>query len=366
MAVTGLGAACAYGAGTEAFWRGLLSGVTALAPRGDAPPQGRLPPELAGLEASALACVVAREALDQAGPLHGVTGVVGATTAADMALGERAFAADLRGQPLPDATRHTWRQLVHRPAVAVAEAFGLLGPRSTVATACTSGTLAVGLGVDLVRTGRARRVVVVGVDVACDITTRGFASLGNVSSTVCRPFDVDRAGLTLGEAAAAVVLEPLDQAGGRALAEVEGYATAGDAWHLTAPHPDGRGARAALMQVGAEGVCHVNAHGTGTDLNDAMEAAVLATLCPDAAVSGIKGAVGHTLGAAGVLEAVATVLALGARVAPPTTGLRVPCHPGLRVRAEPVPLPAGPLVALSVGFAFGGHCAALRLSRGVA
>ncbi len=169
------------------------------------------------------------------------------------------------------------------------------------------------------------------------MTFAGFNALHALSLEPCRPFDRRRSGLSLGEGAAILVVESAAQAarrGARAHAELVGWGNSADAHHLTAPHPEGTGAILAMRRALAnaalrpDDVDYINAHGTGTPLNDAVEAAAIGAVFGDAAsrlaVSSTKGAVGHTLGAAGAIEALATILALRDGFIPPTVNLAEP------------------------------------------
>lgn len=354
IAITGVGAVCALGRGADAVFDALCAGRTGIGPAWpDAPPLAVVSggPHLG----ADLALEAVREAL---GDLTGV-GLVGASTAGDMAEGEPAYREVLEGAEVSPA--FLWTQLADSPTARVARALGLTGPRLTLSTACTSGAAAIGVAADWVRSGRVPAVVAFGVDALCGTTVYGFRSLGLTSPDRCRPFDVARDGMTVGEGAGAVLLESAahaDARGAEVLAWLAGYGSAGDAHHMTAPHPDGAGARRAIAAAEPGTVDYVNAHGTATELNDAVEAAVLADLFPGVPISSTKGATGHTLGAAGALEAVITVQALRRGVVPPNVGLREGIA-GLDLvrQARQAALKR----ALTVNLAFGGSCTALVL-----
>jgi 3-oxoacyl-[acyl-carrier-protein] synthase II len=257
---------------------------------------------------------------------------------------------------------------------------GLRGPSFGVVSACAAGAHAIGTAMRMLRHGDADAVVTGGSEAALTPLSRAaFAALDAVSRTgTSRPFDARRDGFVMGEGAAVLVLEDEDRArarGARILARIIGYGATSDAFHITAPDSEGRGAaaaiRAALADAGLtpEDIDYVNAHGTSTPLNDRAETvAIKAALGERAAtvpVSSTKSAIGHTLGAAGAVEAVATILALRDRIAPPTLGYGEPDE-GLDLDYVPNtarPLGAGdhPLVGLSNSFGFGGHNAALVL-----
>jgi 3-oxoacyl-(acyl-carrier-protein) synthase len=366
IAITGVGAASAFGAGAGVLFDALCAGRCGIGgdpPFGGRGPAARFPGDPL---TSHLALIAAEEAL-AGGPEPSGVAVVGATTSGDMVLGEAAWAEVLEGRAPSEPLHYLWRQLCHRPNRMVADALGLGGPCLTLSTACTSGACAIGTAADLVASGVSRAALAFGADALCRITVHGFGSLGLVSAFPCRPFDRSRSGLSLGEGAGALLLEDLDTAlarGARPLALLGAYGNATDAYHLTAPHPEGRGAEAAIrasLSGSAPGaVGWVSAHGTGTDLNDAMEAAVLARVLPGVPVSGCKGAVGHTLGAAGALEAVLAVMAVARGVIHPNIGCIDPAFDlDLPREVRSVDLRS----AISVNFAFGGNNTSLRVDR---
>jgi 3-oxoacyl-[acyl-carrier-protein] synthase II len=267
-------------------------------------------------------------------------------------------------------------------AAAVSMKHGLQGQMYGIVSACSSGGHALGTGLRMIQYGDADAVVAGGSEAA--LTAFGFACFNSMQALsptgMSRPFDARRDGFVMGEGAGVLVLEDLERAqerGAEILGEVAGYGSTSDAHHLTAPDPSGRpAARAielALRDAGAtaDDVSYVNAHGTSTQLNDAAETVALKqALGSERAkripVSSTKSAIGHTLGAAGAVEAVATALTLSTRVIPPTLGYEVP-DPELDldyVPGEARPLIAangGPPTALSNSFAFGGHNVALVL-----
>lgn len=248
--------------------------------------------------------------------------------------------------------------------------FGISGPVQAVSLACASGAAALALAAGLLAAGEVETAVVVGAEALSDFLLTGFSSLKSLAPEPCRPFDRDRRGLTLGEAGAALILTAAGQEQARPLARLAGWGLASDAMHLTAPDREGRGLAAAmesaLKHAGwkPESVDYVNAHGTGTVYNDAMEAKAMARVfgLPGPPLSALKGNCGHTLGAAGVLEAAATCLALEHAWAPATWGLE---HPGVEESLDLImgkgrPLPERPR-ALSLSAGFGGFNAVLAL-----
>jgi 3-oxoacyl-[acyl-carrier-protein] synthase II len=259
----------------------------------------------------------------------------------------------------------------------VASDLAIGGPRRTVATACSSSALAVGLAAEAVRAGRAAVAVVVGTDQLCRLTYAGFDALQALDVEPCRPFDRDRRGLTLGEGAGALVLEDVAHArarGARPAVLLAGWGTSSDAHHPTAPHPEGAGAiralGAALGDAGRapEDVDYVNAHGSATAQNDVVEMralrGVLGRRLAAIPVSSTKSQIGHCLGAAGALEAVATVVALEHGLLPPTLRAREPDPEWADVDVVADAGRRAPLAcALSASYGFGGHNVVLCFER---
>jgi 3-oxoacyl-(acyl-carrier-protein) synthase len=258
------------------------------------------------------------------------------------------------------------------PAQALGEIFRCSGPAVSVADACSSGADAVGIGAGWIRSGLCDLVLAGGADALSYITYVGFACLRLPSPSVCRPFDRRRDGLTLGEGAGFMLLETeasRRRRGVKAVAFAAGYGTAADAYHLTAPHPEGRGLALAVDQALAqaglrmEDMAFINAHGTATAVNDAAEAAFFTTRCPGIPVIATKGATGHTLGAAGAVEAVLSAAHLAAGSLPATPNFREP-DPALGVRPVSALSPVRGRAAMSLSLAFGGNNSALVLTGG--
>ncbi len=266
-------------------------------------------------------------------------------------------------------------------AAAVAMQHGLHGHCYGVVSACAAGAHALGDASRIIRAGDADMVVSGGTEAAISgVATAAFGAMEATSPTgISRPFDARRDGFVIGEGAGVLVLEEMEAAearGATILGELRGYGATCDAFHLTAPQPEGtEAARAislALSDAGlaAPDVDYVNAHGTSTPLNDRSETvalkAALGERAADVPVSSTKSAIGHLLGAAGAVEAIATVEALRRRTAPPTVGWEVPDE-GLDLdyvprTAKPIENGEGPLVAISDSFGFGGHNAVLVLA----
>lgn len=265
-------------------------------------------------------------------------------------------------------------------AGAVAMRHQLKGPSFAPLSACAAGAHAIGEAVELIESGRADAVVAGGSEAGLvPLARAAFAALDALSpSGVSRPFDARRDGFVMGEGAAVLVLEDADKArerGAGILAYVRGYGATTDAYHLTAPDKEGAGAaeamRVAMQDAGIEpgDLVYINAHGTSTPLNDRSETKAIKAALGDAAadvpVSSTKSAIGHLLGAAGAVEAVATILALRDRIAPPTLGHEEP-EEGLDLdyvpgKARTLDIDGKRALGLSNAFGFGGHNAVLCL-----
>jgi 3-oxoacyl-[acyl-carrier-protein] synthase II len=258
----------------------------------------------------------------------------------------------------------------------VAAEIGARGPVVVPSVACASGNVALGAALGLVRSGRCDVVLAGGADALQDFVIQGFGCLKALDPAPCRPFDRRRKGLNLGEAAGFVVVESEEHArarGARIRAFLEGYGIAADAVHMTGPDKEGRGAaramRAALEDAGrgAEEIGFVSAHGTATVFNDLMEAQALALVFGERvggiAVNSIKSALGHTLGAAAALEAIACVRTVETGVVPGTAGLEeVDPAIGLDVVVGGGARRVGARVVLSTASGFGGTNAAVVVS----
>jgi 3-oxoacyl-[acyl-carrier-protein] synthase II len=269
--------------------------------------------------------------------------------------------------------------MANAACAAISLRYGLQGPTFAVSTACASGAHAIGEALSLLRRGEADLVVAGGTEAPLsDLAIAAFAALEALSpSGRSLPFDRRRDGFVLGEGAAVVVLEREDGAhrrGAPILGRLLGYGATSDAYHITAPNEDGRTQAEAISlaladaALAPEQIDYVNAHGTATPLGDRAEALALRLALGESAgevpVSSTKSAIGHLLGAAGAVEAVATVGALRSGSLPPNVGLDEPdCELGINlVGKEASPIERqGPLRALSNSFGFGGHNAVLCL-----
>lgn len=255
----------------------------------------------------------------------------------------------------------------------VRHALGLQGPAAVVSTACSSSAKAFASAARMLQAGLADAVLVGGVDSLCLTTLYGFRSLGLTSEAPCRPFDAQRDGLSIGEAAAFALLERLPEDAASLPPQsivLRGYGETSDAYHMSAPHPEGAGARAAMQEalrmagVHANEVDYINLHGTATPANDAAEGmAVQAVFGSGTACSSTKGFTGHTLGAAGAVEAVACCLALAHQFVPGSAGTRM-LDPAIAVRYALQPQQQATVRrALSNSFGFGGSNCSLLFSR---
>jgi 3-oxoacyl-[acyl-carrier-protein] synthase II len=327
--------------------------------------------------ASRLLILAAAEAWQQAGwELSENLPLVLGTTSGGMSLGEAFYRTvttpghSNRNQPTRVITYQAQRQ-----ALNLCEALGVSGPLTLIANACASGANAVGHAWELVRYNRAPRVLTGGYDALCQLVFCGFDSLQALSPTLCRPFDARRDGLAIGEGAAILALESLDSArrrGAEILGEIVGYAATTDLHHLTQPHPRGEAAlatmRAACLsaRIVPAQIGYLNAHGTGTQLNDVAEAEAINNWSgPDVRslhVSSTKSSVGHLLGAAGAVEAAICLLALREQWLPPTSTLETP-DPACQFHLVSRPMEADFEYALSNSFGFGGANACLVLRR---
>jgi len=262
------------------------------------------------------------------------------------------------------------RPVLHTPhslAGFVATAFDLEGPCLTIATACSSSAKVFGNAERMIRLGLIDAAVVGGTDTLCDSVLFGFNSLELVSGEPCRPFDANRGGISIGEAAGFALLERATEGTSGPL--LIGYGEASDAHHMSTPHPEGLGAeialRDALARAGIEAgdVGYINLHGTASQKNDEVEAALVARSFPATTrASSTKGFTGHTLGAAGILEAAITLLTMRDGHIPGNLGATTPdplCGPQMAWTAEQGDV----RIALSNSFGFGGNNACLAFAQ---
>lgn len=368
VSLTATGVVCALGLGTDALWRGLLAGESRVGPcdvEGE-----RLvaaPAPLPTPEGEDRTDALVREAARQltASPAWASVeparlGVCLGTTQGPIA----SWSQDQRTL----ATHRPATPSLATPTSNLARLLGARGPVACPSMACASSTAAIGLGLDWIRDGACDAVVAGGADALSGLVHAGFSCLKALDPERPRPFDRRRAGLAVGEGAALVLLQRGRVEGAPLLA---GWAQSADANHLTGPDPEGRGVARAIERALAEAglapadVGFISAHGTATDFNDLMESKAFIRVFGEQAaripVNSIKGAIGHTMGAAGAIEAVLCVLVLRHGVIPPTAGLEVvdPQIPLDVVRGAPRRAEVRTAVSTSSGF--GGVNAAIVL-----
>ncbi|MGV9264021.1 beta-ketoacyl-[acyl-carrier-protein] synthase family protein [Kitasatospora sp. NPDC003701] len=400
VAVTGLGLVTPAGFGAAATWQHFLGGE----------PTARPDLTLAGLNAdfcctvdpydapgllggrlarrldpfAQLAVLAAREAvadarLDPAGWDGARVGVVLGVSATSVTTHQVEYARLEQGRADRISPLMLPRSIPNMAAGEVSLDLGALGPSLVVSTACASGTSALGLACDLLRAGTCDLVLAGGADSGRSrMVATAFDRLGALSrrrhdpAGASRPFDADRDGFVLGEGAGVLVLERVEHArarGVRPRAYLAGHGSAADAYHFTAPHPDGDGLARALDTALADAglapyeIGHVNAHGTGTALNDPAEAAALRQVFHrPPPVTANKSVIGHTMGAAGAIEAALTVLTLQHQLIPPTANLdRMDEAIDLDVVTK-APRPVALQAAVSVSSGFGGQNAVVVLT----
>lgn len=383
IAVTGAGIICSIGRNKAEVWRSIVESRAGIAKLTRFPGE-TFPTDIAAeaendlprakrlSRTDLLAVTAAREAIAQAGAFPRERAIVstGTSTGGLLEGEDYYFKRNIVGRRRAPASR-VLQQPTSGPSDAVARVFALGGGVISNATACASAGAAIGMAADYLRSGHADVAIAGGSDALCRLTYSGFNVLQAVDPEPCSPFGAQRKGITLGEGAGYLVLERWDDAvarGATILAELSGYGASCDAHHPTAPAEDGRGAEAAMRRALAEGdtpsVDYVNAHGTGTTLNDSAETrAIIAALGTEVPVSSSKSYFGHTLGASGAVEAVVTVLALQHQIAPPTLRLT---EPAPECPLDYIPHTARPMAmsnVLSNTFGFGGSNVSLLFRR---
>jgi 3-oxoacyl-[acyl-carrier-protein] synthase II len=381
VAVTGVGVVAPCGIGRDAFWDGLLgpapTGLRRVSPDFDAT-ELYGPKEVRRVDRfTQFSAVAAAEALDDAGGLNGSGGLCPDPDRTGVIIGTGVGGLKSLETQM-DVLREKGARRVspflvpmmmcNRGSADVSMRYGFKGPCETTVTACAAGTHSVANGARLVATGRCD-VVIAGSSEAA-ITEAGMAGFLNMTafstSGISMPFDIKRDGFVMGEGGAILILEELERAvarGAHIYAEIIGAASTADAFHITAPAPHGAGAvscmELALIDAGVtpDAVTHINAHGTSTPANDLPESEAIIKVfgLPGPAVTSIKGITGHSLAAAGSLEAVALALSIERGLIPPTAGLTeqdpeilIDVVTGQARSWTPAP-------AMSNSFGFGGH-----------
>ena len=390
IAITGLGAVTPFGEGVNTLWQALLQNTSAInaCDRFDLGGMActkaglvRTTPVIHGLEqasrATRFAASACREALHESGFLNDIhacrsIGLITASNFGDMESVEHTLT------PEP-TTLHDTRDLLACAQSTLtdrlADAFQLGGIRLALSLSCASGASAIATAANLLASNRAKRILVVGYDVISPFVWSGLCSLRTMTKESVRPFDLNRNGTIFSEGAAAILLERLDDTDvlSRApLAYLTGWATGNNGFHLTAPAPRGAGSayvmREALNRAGlqASAIDHINAHGTGTQPNDATETQaihdVFGVSAPSIPVTSVKGALGHLLGAAGTAEIIVSVLALHHNLIPPTGHYETP-DPACDLDIVTSPRTATLNHVLSNSAGFGGCNAAVILSK---
>jgi nodulation protein E len=399
VVVTGLGAVTPLGHTAATYWANLKQGVSGIGPitltatpeelsqkvaaevKDFDPLKHFEERELSTLDrVSQLAVVAAREAIAHAAitfdmPLSLRTAtIIGTGIGGQTTLDEsfRRVYRENRSRVFPLTIP---KLMANAPASQISMFCGLRGPAFAVASACASATHAIGIAFQMVRSGQVDCAVTGGTEACITFgTLRGWEAMRVMAPDACRPFSIDRKGLILGEGAAMLVLEPLERArarGAQILGEIVGFGMSADAADLTAPDLGGmaRAMEGALTdgKLGAQDIQYVNAHGTGTAVNDLTETQALHRVfgahVGKLAVSSTKSMVGHALGAAGAIEMVAMLLAVRESVAPPTIGYLGP-DPACDLDYVPNKARAMPIdAAISNSFAFGGLNAVLAVKK---
>ncbi|MGZ8812105.1 MAG: beta-ketoacyl-[acyl-carrier-protein] synthase family protein [Thermoanaerobaculia bacterium] len=395
IAVTGAGIICSIGRNKEEVWRSIVEARAGIGKLTRFPGE-TFPTDLAAevsedlddmlpigrrearrmSRTDLLAVIAANEAIEQASagqsplPLDRAIVSTGTSTGGLLEGEDYYFNRIVVGRRRAAASR-VLQQPTSGPSDAVASAFKVGGGVISNATACASAGAAIGMAADYLRSRHADVAIAGGSDALCRLTYSGFNVLQAVDPEPCSPFGSERKGITLGEGAAYLVLERWDDAvarGATIIAEFCGYGASCDAHHPTAPAEDGRGAesamRGALAESGSAQVDYVNAHGTGTLLNDSAETkAIISAIGTGVPVSSSKSYFGHTLGAAGGIEAVITVLAIINQTAPPTLRLNSAAADCTLDYIPHTPRPMPMTSVLSNTFGFGGSNVSLMFRR---
>jgi 3-oxoacyl-[acyl-carrier-protein] synthase II len=374
VVITGLGLVAAPGVGLDDAWKGLLRGPSGPGPYlvADWDPEPWLPKrEHRRIDRfTQFALVATHEALEQSGQLDIDPNRVTVSVATGIG-GLESLEALVHGSDVDDPRVSPFlipMMMANAAAAGISIKYGFGGQVSTPVVACAAGSQAILDGLRQIQWGYADAAVVGGTEAAARKSARaGFKAARALSpSGTARPFDIDRDGFVMGEGAAIMILEAEEVAkerGATPLAVLAGGASTADAHHITAPHPEGAGAERAIRLALADAeltpgdIRYVNAHGTGTDLNDSTEGNVINRVFDEGqpAVSSIKGTTGHGLGASGSIEAVITIDAMRRSELPPNIGLthQDPAIPLTDIVRDPRPWEPG--AAISNSFGFGGH-----------
>lgn len=398
IVITGLGVLSPIGNGHAAFWQTLIAGKVGTGPiqafdtsifdahiggevQGFDPAEyfRVLDPETCG-RTTQLAVAAARMAVDDAAVLSADysperIGVCIGTTMGNASIGEDENSRRIEGKPALSSALAS-----HYPETyitsAIAQELAVEGPCHMIPTACAAGNYAIGWGMDMIRDGLVDVAIVGGGDALSRGCFAVFHRLGGMAHDVCQPFDRNRTGMLVSEGAGVLVLEDYDNAvrrGAKIYAELLGYGLACDAHHPTAPHPDGIGAQASMRRaleessLNLEDISYISAHGTGTRANDSSESLavrkVFGAQSDRLPISSIKSMLGHTMGAASAIEAIACALTIGAKIIPPTANYRESDPECLQAVVPNQALECPVEVAMSNSFAFGGNIATIVMKR---
>jgi 3-oxoacyl-[acyl-carrier-protein] synthase II len=395
VAVTGVGIVSALGVTREETWRQLLDGVCGVRPvtlfdatgyrsqiAGEVPfdrlHANATPWQRRRLSrADQIGMTAADEALTDSGLLdqpidrRRVGVMLGAGTA-DLMRNETYFFTTLESGIERARPSHAWNHFANTPGDIIAQQHGFEGQRACVAAACSSSTIAIGQAMDAIRLGRLDAIVAGGTDALARLTFSGFNALRLMDPEPCRPFERTRAGMNMGEGAGMLVLEDMEHArrrGAHIYAELAGYSLGCEAFHPTAPQPDGGPVAAVVSRALDDAradvaeVDHINAHGTATPQNDTAEAKafhrVFGARASQIPLTSLKSMIGHCLGAAGALEAAVVVLTVARGLIPPTIN-HAETDPACEVDVVAnTPRQAAVRCAVSTSLAFGGNDSAL-------
>lgn len=397
IAITGLGVLSPIGCGHHEFWQGLIAGRVGTGPirafdtsmfdvhiGGEVKEFDPVPffqvldPAMCG-RTTQLGVAAARMAVDDAGGLAHYhperIGVCMGTTMGNGPIVENENNRRVQNGPaLPAAlVAHFGDTYI---TAAIAQELAIEGPCHVIPTACAAGNYAIGWGMDLIQYGLIDVAIVGGADALSRGCFAVFHRLGGIADEVCQPFDLNRTGMLVSEGAGALVIEDYDKAverGAEIYAELLGYGLACDAYHPTAPHPDGIGAQASMRRVlqetglKPEAISYISAHGTGTHANDSSESLAVRRVFGHRAehlpVSSIKSMLGHTMGAASAIEAIACALTICSGIIPPTANYQTRDPDCLQAVVPNQAIERRVDVAMSNSFAFGGNIATIVMKR---
>ncbi len=398
IVITGLGVLSPIGSGYREFWQALTAAKVGTGPIKifdtslfDAHIGGEvqdfepanyfrvLDPALCA-RTTQLAVAAARMAVDDSELLSADysperIGVCMGTTMGNASIGEDENSRRIAGQTAQNATLVSHYTETYITA-AIAQEMAAEGPCHMIPTACAAGNYAIGWGMDMIREGLVDVAIVGGADALSRGCFAVFHRLGGMAHEICQPFDRNRTGMLVSEGAGVIILEDYEKAvarGAHIYAELLGYGLACDAHHPTAPHPDGIGAQASMHRALEESaleldaISYISAHGTGTRANDSSESLavrkVFGPLADQLPVSSIKSMLGHTMGAASAIEAVACSLIIGSNIIPPTANYQESDPECLQSVVPNQAIESPVEVAMSNSFAFGGNIATIVMKR---